>query len=117
VGIDHGGYGRALKRIVLTILAGLAVICVVAVVDVTLLGGDGKGRRGPRDCLTIQEHRTPCGDSDAWYRPTKETPTSDGCSTGRRRSNDGKRCLEILHPVTIKFDNTTPFPPLKLDDR
>jgi hypothetical protein len=40
------------------ILAGLAVICVVAVVDVTLLGGDGNYRRGgvARDCLTILEH-------------------------------------------------------------
>jgi hypothetical protein len=90
-----------LRRTVLTVLAGLAVICVVAVVDVTLLGGDGKGRRGPRDCLTIQEHRTPCGDSDAWYRPTKEKPTSDGCSRGRRPSDDRKGCLEILHPIKI----------------
>ena len=39
-----------------TILAGLAVICAVAVVDVVVLGGDGKVRRGiVRDCLTILE--------------------------------------------------------------
>ena len=68
--------------------AGL--ICAAAVVDVTLLGGTGAPTHGPRDCLTIQERRTSCDRSDAWYRPTKEKPTSDGCSKGRRRSEDGE---------------------------
>ena len=59
---DHGHYGRALRRSIVTILAGLAILCVAAVIDVTLLGGDGKVRRGiARDCLTILEDRTPCG--------------------------------------------------------
>ena len=96
----------------LTVLAGLAVICAVAVVDVTLLGGDGKVLRGvPRDCLTILEHPTPCGDSDAWYRPTSEQPTSDGCSRGRRRSEDGTRCLALVHPIKVRVD----LPKLDLD--
>jgi hypothetical protein len=116
VGVDHGGYRGALRRTVLTILAGLAVICAVAVIDVTLLGGTGEPTRGPRDCLTIQELRTSCDRSDAWYRPTKEKPTSDGCSKGRRRSDDGKRCLELVHPITIRFDNR-PFPSLTPDER
>jgi hypothetical protein len=93
-----------LRRTVVTILAGLAVICAVAVVDVVLLGGDGKVRRGiVRDCLTILEDPTPCGDSDAWYRITKERPTSDGCSRGRRRSEDGDRCIAPLDPVEVKL--------------
>jgi hypothetical protein len=64
------------------------------VIDVTLLGGTGKYRRGigtsvsVGNCVTIQEQRTACGDEDAWYRVTKERATSDGCSTGRRRSED-----------------------------
>jgi hypothetical protein len=90
-----------LKRTVVAILAGLALICVAAVIDVTLLGGTGEPTRGPRDCLTIQELRTSCDRSDAWYRPTKEKPTSDGCSKGRRRSDDGRRCLELVHPITV----------------
>jgi hypothetical protein len=101
-----------LKRTVVAILAGLALICVAAVIDVTLLGGTGAPTRGPRDCLTIQELRTSCDRSDAWYRPTKEKPTSDGCSKGRRRSDErsgderaargsGKRCLELVHPIKV----------------
>ena len=86
-----------------TILAGLAVICAAAVIDVTLLGGTGAPSRGPRDCLTIQEQRTSCDRSDAWYRVTKEKPTSDGCSRGRRRSEDGERCLSLVHPIVIEF--------------
>ena len=96
----------------LTVLAGLAVICAIAVVDVTLLGGDGNVRRGvARDCLTILEHPTPCGDSDAWYRPTTERPTSDGCSRGRRRSEDRKHCLALVHPIKVRVD----VPKLVLD--
>ena len=86
-----------------TILAGLAVVCVVAVIDVTLLGGTGEPGRGPRDCLTILEQRTSCDRSNAWYRPTKEKPTSDGCSKGRRPSEDGDRCLELVHPIKVDF--------------
>jgi hypothetical protein len=93
-----------LRRTVVTILAGLAVICAAAVIDVTLLGGEGKGRRyGPRDCLTILEKRTGCSESDAWYRITKEKPTSDGCSRDRRRSEDRERCLKPLNPVEVKL--------------
>jgi hypothetical protein len=101
-----------LRRTVLAILAGLAVICVVAVIDVTLLDGTGEPTRGPRDCLTILEQRTSCDRSSAWYRPTEEKPTSDGCSKGRRvsdeRSGDeraargsGKRCLALVHPIKV----------------
>jgi hypothetical protein len=90
-----------LKRTVLIGLAGLAVICAVAVIDVTLLGGTGEYTRGPRDCLTILEQRISCDREDAWYRVTKEKPTSDGCSRGRRRSEDRKRCLEPVHPVEV----------------
>ena len=98
-----------MRRTIVTILAGLAIIAAVGVIDVTLLGGDGKYRRHvARDCLTILEDRTPCGDSDAWYRPTKERPTSDGCSRGRRPSEDGKRCLTPLHPVKVEVK----IPPL-----
>jgi len=79
----------------------LAFICIAAVIDVTLLGGTGEPTRGPRDCLTIQELRTSCDRSDAWYRPTKEKPTSDGCTKGRRPSEDGKRCLELVHPIKV----------------
>jgi hypothetical protein len=92
---------------------------VVAVIDVTLLGGSGKYRRGigtsvsVGNCVTIQEQRTGCGDSDAWYRVTKQRPTSDGCASGRRRSEDGRYCLELRHPLRISGDNP-PFPPLKL---
>jgi len=93
-----------LRRTVSTILAGLAVISVVAVIDVTLLGGDGKYRRHvARDCLTILEDATPCGDSDAWYRPTKDKPAAGGCSRGRRPSEDGERCLALLHPIEVKL--------------
>jgi hypothetical protein len=88
---------------VVTILAGLAVICAAAVIDVTLLGGTGAPTHGPRDCLTIQEQRMSCDRSDAWYRITKEKPTSDGCSRGRRRSEDGERCLSLVHPIVIEF--------------
>jgi hypothetical protein len=95
-------------------LAGLAIITAVGVIDVTLLGGSGKVRRGvARDCLTILEDRTPCGDSDAWYRMTDEKPTSDGCSRGRRRSEDGDRCLAPLHPVKVKIE----VPPLATPER
>jgi hypothetical protein len=101
-----------LRRTVVAILAGLAVICAVAVVDVTLLGGDGKYRRGvARDCLTVLEHPTPCGDADAWYRPTTEKPTPDGCARGRRKSDDGKRCLAFVHPIKVHVD----VPELNLD--
>jgi len=85
-------------------LSALALLCAVAVLSVTVLGSNGKPRRyGPRDCLTILEDRTGCADSDAWYRITKEEPTSDGCSKGRRRSEDGDRCLEPLDPVEVKL--------------
>ena len=94
-----------MRRTLATILTGLAILCAVAVIDVTLLGGDGKVRRGiARDCLTILEDRTPCGDSDAWYRITKEEPTSDGCAKGRRRSEDGERCLAPLDPVEVDIE-------------
>jgi hypothetical protein len=53
--------------------------------------------------VTIQEKRTACGDSDAWYRVTKERPTSDGCSSGRRRSEDDRFCLAPLDPVEVKI--------------
>ncbi len=88
------------------ILAGLAVICVAAVVDVTLLNGTGEPTRGPRDCLTILEQRTSCDRSDAWYRPTKAKPTSDGCPRGQRRSEDRKRCLALVHPIKVDIDLT-----------
>ena len=111
---QQAGYGRALRRIVISVLAGLAIIAAVGVIDVTLLGGDGKYRRGiARDCLTILERPTPCGDSDAWYRPTKEEPTTDGCSHGRRRSEDGERCLALLHPVKVDIK----LPPLATPER
>jgi hypothetical protein len=83
---------------------------VVAVIDVTLLGGTGKYRRGMGtsvsvgNCVTIQEQRTACGDEDAWYRVTKERPTSDGCSTRRRRSEDKRYCLALVHPVKVDID-------------
>ena len=86
-----------------TILVGLALICAVAVVSVTLLGGDGTYRQYGRDCLTILEDPAYCDGSNAWYRITKEKPTSDGCSRGRRKSEDGDRCLEPLHPVEVKI--------------
>jgi hypothetical protein len=92
-----------LRRTVLIALAGLAVICAVAVVDVTLLGGTGYLDRGPRDCLTILEQRISCAREDAWYRVTKEKPTSDGCSRGRRRSEDRKHCLEPVHPIKVEI--------------
>jgi hypothetical protein len=95
------------RRAVLTLLGGLAAICVVAVISVTLLGGDGTYRRyggGPKDCLTILEDRTSCSRSAAWYRITKEKPTSDGCSRGRRKSDDGDKCLEPLNPVEVDID-------------
>lgn len=95
------------RRTILYILLAFAALCAVAVVDVTLLGGSGKVRRGigtsvsVGDCVTIQEKRTACGDEDAWYRVTKQRPTSDGCSTRRRRSEDGRFCLEPLDPVEV----------------
>ena len=80
---DHGRYGRGLKRTVVAILAGLALICVAAVIDVTLLGGTGAPTRGPRDCLTIQELRTvrplrrlvPTDEGEAHVRRLLEGPT------------------------------------------
>ena len=92
-------------------LAG-CLICVAAVVDVTLLGGTGAPTRGPRDCLTIQELRTSCDRSDAWYRPTKQKPDVrrllEGPTPQRRASGDeraargsGKRCLELVHPIKV----------------
>ena len=99
-----------MRRTVVPILAGLAILCVVAVIDVTLLGGDGKYRRGigtsvsVGDCVTIEEKRTACGDSDAWYRVTKEKPTSDGCSRRRRRSENREFCLERLDPIDVDID-------------
>jgi len=86
-------------------LSALALLCAVAVFSVTVLGSDGTYRRyGPRDCLTILEDRTACSSSGAWYRITKEKPTSDGCSKGRRRSEDGDHCLLPLDPVTVEID-------------
>jgi hypothetical protein len=86
-------------------LSALAFLCAAAVFSVTLLGSDGQPRRyGPKDCLTILEDRTACDSAAAWYRITKEAPTSDGCSRGRRRSEDGERCLEPLDPVEVKLD-------------
>ena len=79
-------------------------------VDVTLLGGSGKNRRGlgtsvsVGNCVTIQEKRTGCGESDAWYRVTAERPTSDGCAAGRRRSEDKRFCLALVHPIKVKID-------------
>jgi hypothetical protein len=103
-----------LRRTLVTILAGLAILCVVAVIDVTLLGGDGKYRRGvARDCLTILEDRTPCSDSDSWYRVTKEKPTSDGCSRGRRRSENRELCLRPLDPIEVDIE----VPPLATPSR
>jgi hypothetical protein len=90
------------------VIAFLAV-CVVAVIDVTLLGGNGEYRRGMGtsvnvgDCVTILEQRTGCGDSDAWYRVTKERPTSDGCSNGRDRSENRRFCLALVHPIKVKI--------------
>ena len=89
------------------ILLAFAALCAVAVIDVTLLGGSGKVRRGigtsvsVGDCVTIREQRTPCGDEDAWYRVIKERPTSDGCATGRRRSVDERFCLLPVAPVEV----------------
>jgi hypothetical protein len=97
-------------------LLAFAALCAVAVIDVTLLGGSGKHRRGigtsvsVGDCVTIQERRTACGDQDAWYRVTREPPTSDGCSTSRRRSEDERFCLAPLDPVKVHID----VPPLDL---
>ncbi|MEO8688275.1 MAG: hypothetical protein ABI611_08630 [Solirubrobacteraceae bacterium] len=107
------------RRTIVFILIAFAGLCAVAVIDVTLLGGSGKYRRGTGtavsvgNCVTIQEKRTACGDSDAWYRVTKERPTSDGCSSGRRRSEDRRFCLMALTPVKVdiqipKLDIPTP---------
>jgi hypothetical protein len=76
------------------------------VFSVTVLGSDGTVRRhgSAKDCLTILEDRTACDSSGAWYRITKEKPTSDGCSRGRRRSEDRERCLEPLDPVEVDVD-------------
>lgn len=93
------------------ILLAFAALCAVAVIDVTLLGGTGKVRRGigtsvsVGDCVTIQEKRTACGDEDAWYRVTRQRPTSGGCSAGRRRSEDGRFCLQPLDPVEVDIDS------------
>jgi hypothetical protein len=95
------------RRTILFILIAFAALCVVAVIDVTLLGGSGKVRRGigtsvsVGDCVTIQEKRTACGDSDAWYRVSRQRPTSDGCTSPRRRSEDGRFCLMPLDPVVV----------------
>jgi hypothetical protein len=59
------------------------------------------------NCVTIQERRTACGDEDAWYRVTEQRPTSDGCSAGRRRSEDGRFCLALRHPIKVKIDPPT----------
>jgi hypothetical protein len=97
------------RRTILFILIAFAALCVVAVIDVTLLGGTGEYRRGMGtsvsvgDCVTILEQRTGCGDSDAWYRVTKERPTSDGCSNGRDRSESRKLCLALVHPIKVKI--------------
>jgi hypothetical protein len=109
------------RRAIRFTLLAFAALCVVAVIDVTLLGGSGKYRRGigtsvsVGDCVTIQEKRTACGDSDAWYRVSKERPTSDGCSSPRRRSEDGRYCLMPLSPVEVDIqiptiDLPTPTP-------
>ena len=83
-------------------ILSFAALCAVAVFSVTVLGGDGTYRRyGAKDCLTILEDRTACSSSAAWYRITKEEPASDGCSRGRRKSEDGDRCLEPLDPVEV----------------
>ena len=83
-------------------ILSFAALCAVAVFSVTVLGGDGTYRRyGAKDCLTILEDRTACSSSAAWYRIAKEEPTSDGCSRGRRRSEDGDLCLEPLDPVEV----------------
>ena len=72
--------------------------------SVTVLGSDGTYRRyGPKDCLTILEDRTACGSSGAWYRITKEEPTSDGCPKGWRRSEDGELCLALVDPIEVKI--------------
>ena len=85
-------------------LSALAVLCAAAVFSVTVLGSDGQPRRyGPRDCLTILEDRTACGNAAAWYRITKDEPTSDGCPRGQRESEDGERCLEPLDPVEVQI--------------
>ena len=109
------------RRAILVMLLALAALCAVAVIDVTLLGGSGKNRRGigtsvsVGDCVTIQEKRTACGDSDAWYRVRRERPTSDGCASPQRRSEDGRYCLIPLTPVKVdiqlpKIELTTPTP-------
>ena len=97
------------RRTILFILLAFAALCVVAVIDVTLLGGSGKVRRGigtsvsVGNCVTIQEKRTACGDSDAWYRVSRQRPTSDGCTSPRRRSEDGRFCLMPLDPVEVEI--------------
>jgi hypothetical protein len=97
------------RRTILFILIAFAALCVVAVIDVTLLGGTGKFRRGMGtsvsvgNCVTIQEQRTGCDESDAWYRVTKERPTSDGCAAGRRRSENREFCLALVHPIKVKI--------------
>jgi len=89
---------------VVSILLGLVLLFGAGVVYATVLGGDGTYRRyGPRDCLTILEDKTPCDSSNAWYRPTKEKPTSDGCSRGRRVSEDKDHCLELVHPIKVNL--------------
>ena len=97
------------RRTILFILLAFAALCAVAVIDVTLLSGSGKVRRGigtsvsVGDCVTIREQRTPCGDEDAWYRVIKERPTSDGCAAGRHRSEDGGFCLLPVYPVEVEL--------------
>jgi hypothetical protein len=81
-----------------------AALCAVAVFSVTVLGGDGTYRRyGAKDCLTILEDRTACSSSAAWYRITKEKPTSDGCPRRLRRSEDGELCLALVDPVEVEI--------------
>ena len=104
------------RRTILFILLAFAALCFVAVIDVTLLGGSGKVRRGigtsvsVGDCVTIQEKRTACGDEDAWYRVTRQRPTSDGCSAPRHRSEDRRFCLEWLDPIEVDFPDLEPAP-------
>ena len=90
-----------------SILVGLVLLSAAGVVYATVLGGDGTYRRyGPRDCLTILEDATPCDGANAWYRPTKDKPTSDGCPRRQRVSEDKDRCLELVHPVKVDIDVT-----------